>query len=362
MSDQRPTIHGNQTNIGGAVHGPVYSGTVVQSPLPAPPAPAEILAAQRYLAQLPIEQAAQLPAAPFRLSSMLRLRPGAIFVGRDQALTEIATAMRTGEALVIATGLGGVGKTQLAVEAAHRYGKFFAGGVFWISCADPPAIAGIIAAYGGPGALELWQPYEQLDMPAQLARVLAYWATGMPCLLIFDNCDDRPEQSGEAILRTWLPTAGACRVLVTSRRARWDNTPAVRVQPLSSLERSASIELLQSQASSLSSSAASAIAQALGDLPLALHLAGSYMRRYGSHVSVEAYLEALSTASLKHESLQGRASALLPTEREPHVEKAFALSFAQLMPEQPIDALSMQLLVRLALCAPGWRSARLASH
>src|SRR5207248_671908 len=62
------------------------------------------------------------------------------FVGRAEDLRGLAAALKAGDTAAIgqvaaATGLGGIGKTQLAVEFVHRYGRFFAGGVFWLNCA-----------------------------------------------------------------------------------------------------------------------------------------------------------------------------------------------------------------------------------
>jgi len=59
-----------------------------------------------------------------------------LFVGRGDELLQIAVALQGDDStvalgqVVASTGLGGLGKTQLAVEFVHRYGRFFAGGVF----------------------------------------------------------------------------------------------------------------------------------------------------------------------------------------------------------------------------------------
>jgi hypothetical protein len=63
------------------------------------------------------------------------LSPNLIFVGRKADLRMLARALKGGETVIIgpaaiaaATGLGGVGKTQLAAEFAHPYGRCPAGG------------------------------------------------------------------------------------------------------------------------------------------------------------------------------------------------------------------------------------------
>jgi len=60
------------------------------------------------------------------------------FVGREPELRRLASILKAEHKtaaigqMVAATGLGGIGKTQLAIEFAHRYGHYFAGGVFWL--------------------------------------------------------------------------------------------------------------------------------------------------------------------------------------------------------------------------------------
>src|SRR5439155_21044499 len=89
--------------------------------------------------------------------SRMPLAPNPLFVGRGDELLQVATALRgcdTTVALgqvVASTGLGGLGKTQLAVELVHRYGRYFAGGVFWLSFTSADEIPLQVAACTGPG-------------------------------------------------------------------------------------------------------------------------------------------------------------------------------------------------------------------
>ena len=295
------------------------------------------------LAELPLNDipAPQTLPQPHRMP----FTPNPLFVGRTDDLSQLAAKLKAGGTIAVTTGIGGVGKTQLAIEAAHRYGHYFGGGVFWLSFADPSGIALEVAECGRQ--IGAFHDAEKLELEAQVQRTLARWATDLPCLLIFDNCED------EALLRTWQPRTGGCRVLVTSRKqTSWSPELRVTLLPLAVLARAESIRLLQQLAPRLSDEEANAVAAELGDLPLALHLAGSYLRRYP--VAVAGYLVKLrSPELLAHASLIGRGLTGMPTEREPHVARAFALSFAQLDPDEPTDDLARQLLARAACFAPG---------
>jgi hypothetical protein len=73
---------------------------------------------------------------------------------------QLAETLKAGGAAAIAplaaaTGMGGIGKTQLAAEFAHRYSQYFAGGVFWLSFASADSVPAEIASCGGPGAINL---------------------------------------------------------------------------------------------------------------------------------------------------------------------------------------------------------------
>ncbi|HEX6288079.1 MAG TPA: FxSxx-COOH system tetratricopeptide repeat protein [Herpetosiphonaceae bacterium] len=293
--------------------------------------------------------------APLPPNSRMPLRRNPLFVGRDTDLRQVAQVLHAGTpaaigqvAIVAATGLGGIGKTQLACEFVHRYGQFFAGGVFWLSFADPAAVPAEVAACGGAEGMRLSQDFERLPLEDQVRLVLSAWKEAIPRLLIFDNC------AAEALLEQWLPTHGGCRVLLTSRRHHWNPALGVQVVPLDVLPRRESIALLGKFRPDLSPDDAdlAAIAETLGDLPLALHLAGSFLAHYRYVLSPAQYRARLHTPTLLDDrSLH--AAGLSPTQHVQHVARTFAQSYERLDPTDPTDALARTLLAHAACCAPG---------
>ncbi len=158
-------------------------------------------------------------AAPIALAQLPALVTG--FTGRDVELTEMTTLLdpaRNERAAVVSAvaGLAGVGKTALAVQAAHaaRQGGWFPGGVLFIDLHgydDAPVgpgqaldallrALGVAAEHIPPGTEERAALYR-----SALAQI------GDPVLIIADNA------SAEAQVRLLLPGPGPHRVVVTSR-------------------------------------------------------------------------------------------------------------------------------------------------
>ena len=108
-------------------------------------------------------------------------RPTTSFVGRESELAELATALKE-HRLVTLTGVGGVGKTRLALEVAARATHDYPDGVFVIELAavgDPAAVPDATAAVLGIT--------QQAGM--NLADSVAAALEGRSRLLIFDNCE-----------------------------------------------------------------------------------------------------------------------------------------------------------------------------
>jgi hypothetical protein len=199
--------------------------------------------------------------------------------------------------------------------------------------------------------------YHELPVEEQARLVQAAWAQPVARLLIFDNCED------EALLEAWRPPSGGSLLLVTARRANWDPELGVRPLRLGVLDRAESVALLRRYlANDLrvgdrragDESGLRAIAQELGDLPLALRLAGSYLA-HARRETLNNYLAQLQQpALLEHPSLQGAPLKVSATAHEQHVGRTFALSFGRLQPEHdPTDRLAVALLARAACFAPG---------
>ena len=90
--------------------------------------------AAELLLAMPLDEVPAVAALP--PGSRMPLVRNPLFVGRQADLMAVARTLQGAETasigqVAVATGLGGIGKTQLASEFAHRYGQYFAGGVFW---------------------------------------------------------------------------------------------------------------------------------------------------------------------------------------------------------------------------------------
>ena len=324
----------------------------------------QLLRAAQYPSEHNIEESGDAHVAAFPLDtipdpaplpggSLMPLSKNPLFVGRESDLSALALALKSHGAMTISqvetaatTGLGGIGKTQLASEFVHRYGQFFDGGVFWLSFDNPEAIPAEIATCGDVGAMELRPDFGKRSLTEQVKLVQAAWQKPVPRLLVFDNCED------PALLAQWRPPSGGCRVLVTSRRGDWEAALGVQMLALGVLTRPESLALLQKHYSDAREAILDAIAEELGDLPLALHLAGRYLRYYKRSVTPADYLDHLrDPLLLHHPSMLGEG--ISPTGHIQHVGRTFALSYDRLDPTDEIDTLARKLLVHAAHFAPG---------
>jgi len=221
-----------------------------------------LLGPKRPSEPVPFPGAAKAPAGvrlPGSLPSVWNVPPRLrAFTGRKALLAALRERLTSGERTVVQAlhGMGGVGKTQLAIEYAH----LFAGDydlVWWIDAeraeliGEQFATLGLRAGWVEPGTADA----------AALAAVQDHLRAASRWLVIFDNAESA------ASLERWLPPETGHTVITSRNRAFAGLAEPVAVDVFS---REESVERVRRVLRDLPVADAERLAEALGDLPLAL--------------------------------------------------------------------------------------------
>jgi tetratricopeptide (TPR) repeat protein len=252
------------------------------------------------------------------------------FTGRESVLAGLREQLMSGaRALVQALhGMGGVGKTQVAVEYAH----LFAGDyrlVWWIDADRPELIGEQLSALA---TAALWAE-DGTPAAAAVAAVRARLRVEPRWLLVFDNAEAADQ------LADWLPD-GAGHVIITSRSGAFHDL-AVPVE-IDVFARAESVELLRKHLPALSDPDADRLAVALGDLPLALAQAAGLISQ--TRMPVDDYLAELSQHGHAVDLLSRRAPLRYPVP----LAAAIGLSVDRLQVEDPAAVALLHLCAGLA--------------
>ncbi|HRI07413.1 MAG TPA: TIR domain-containing protein, partial [Nannocystaceae bacterium] len=209
--------------------------------------------------------------------------PAHAITGREEELARIDAGLAHGGAAALVqaiSGLGGVGKTRIALEYAHTRAVHYE--VRWWTYAHrlDSDLADLARALG------VADPSDDVDRAAKAAR--DYLRTHSRWLLVIDNADD-PE-----LLRIFLPKIGRGHVLITSRATAWHGTATpieIRVLP-----PDAARQLLLDRSRQSDDGHAAELARVLGYLPLALVQAAAYLEN--SRETFANYLDILRSGGL----------------------------------------------------------------
>jgi tetratricopeptide (TPR) repeat protein/transcriptional regulator with XRE-family HTH domain len=268
------------------------------------------------------------------------------FSGRDEVLLHLHDMLHREHTMALTqslaiSGLGGIGKTQIALEYAYRYRQEYSA-LFWTSAASRETLfAGLLSI-----ATILHLPEQNEQDYSKVTQVVKRWlATHQRWLLILDNVEDvtivqdiaPPEQCGHLLLTTRAQALG-------SLAQRLDvETMGVAESALLLLRRAKLLtpESSLDQAPQEYLASAEAIAIEMDFLPLALDQAGAYIEEVGC--SLTAYLDLYR----KHRTTLLQRRGQIPTDHPESVVTTWSLSFQRIEQTYPAATNLLRLLAFL---------------
>ncbi len=241
------------------------------------------------------------------------------FVGREKELAHLHQLLQDNHQVAIAAiaGMGGVGKTELALQYALKQREFYSGGICW--CGVKSGDVGLQIVQFARIHLEL-NPLTDLDLVGQVAYCWQRWGEG-EVLLVLDDVTIYKE------IQPYLPPSSTrFKVLMTTRK----HFGQISKLSLDVLQPQAALDLLRNlvgeERVNVETQVIASLPERLGYLPLGLELVGRYLARK-EDLSLTEMLQRLEKKKLKERSLSQPEDNMTA---QRGVQAAFELSWDEL--------------------------------
>jgi len=247
------------------------------------------------------------------------------FVGREDELLTLHNQLQQGHLVAISAiaGMGGVGKTELAIQYADKYEQVYAGGLCWLFAREMNIGTQIVGFAQAQMGLKIPEGLDKLD--DQVSYCWRNWRSG-DVLVILDDVVSYP------IVEPYLPPKDSRFKVLMTTRLKFGSP--IQTLPLEVLSLEKSLELLESiigkERISQEPEIAATLCNWLERLPLGLELVGRYLAEL-PEISLSTLLFRLQEKAKKRQALKHKA---LDVEEETRtstaklgVEAAFNLSW-----------------------------------
>lgn len=273
-------------------------------------------------------------------------RRNPFFTGREEILHNLFESLTSSKRAALTqakaiSGLGGIGKTQIAVEYAYRYRKHY-DAVLWVTASSRDSLISEFVLLAV--LLAVPERYEQ-DQEIVLTAVKRWLVTNTNWLLILDNVEDLQavidflpvDGEGNILFTTRLQALGAIGEGIEVEKMQADEGALFLLRRTKLLGPDAPLDQAPKQARDM----AVDIVDTLDALPLALDQAGAYIEE--TKCGLPAYLHLYRTR--RKELLQRRGT--IPVDHPEPVAMTWALSFQEIEKDNPAAADLLRLLAFL---------------
>jgi serine/threonine protein kinase/Tfp pilus assembly protein PilF len=197
------------------------------------------------------------------------------FTGRNSFISNLRkglTSHEPGSNVIAIYGLGGMGKTQIALEYTLRHSKEYSV-VWWLRADEQPLLASEFAAL----AVKLDLPVKYLNEVEIIGNTKFWLANNSGWLLVFDNAE------GPVDIKKFLPESSTGHIIITTRNPNWGGL--AKTISINEWDIEESVEFLLKRTKDKDKESASNLAITLGNLPLALEQAGAYIEGSGRPIA-----------------------------------------------------------------------------